>query len=393
MIDDIKSSKPDEWYSKLKRITRYDQQKSKVIQVEEISHLDDQDQTEKIADNHARISNTYKEVELSDISIPLFEDKDIPQFSTCQVREYILRLKSGKSTPPGDIPVKIVKEFASQLCVPLADIINCSIKQGHWATCFKKEVITPIPKEYPVLTIDKLRPISSLLSFNKVQEMAICEMIASDMAAKLDPTQYGNRKRTGIQHYLIRMLHRILAETDNNSRGEVKAVLCTFLDWQEAYSRQSHILGVRSFMANGVLPSLIPVLVSYFQSREMKIKWHNKLSKSRRMPGSGAMGSNIGIWEFDSQINQNADCVPVEDRYKFVDDLSVLEIINLINIGISSHNFKSQVSNVIPTHGQVIQNANLKSQKYIEEISEWTKKQQMVISEKKTKASINFIQI
>ena len=332
-------------------------------------------------------------MKISDISIPPFEDKDIPQFSTHQVREYILRLKSRKSTPPGDIPVKIVKEFASQLSVPLADIINCSLNQGHWATCFKKEVITPIPKEYPVLTIDKLRPISSLLSFNKVQEMAICEMIASDMSAKFDPTQYGNRKRTGIQHYLIRMLHRILAETDNNSRGEVKAVLCTFLDWQEAYSRQSHILGVRSFMANGVLPSLIPVLVSYFQSREMKIKWHNKLSKSRRMPGSGAMGSNIGIWEFDSQINQNADCVPVEDRYKFVDDLSVLEIINLINIGISSHNFKSQVSNVIPTHGQVIQNANLKSQKYIEEISEWTKKQQMVISEKKTKASINFIQV
>ena len=109
------------------------------------------------------------------------------------------------------------------------------------------------------------------------------------------------------------------------------------------------------------------------------------------MPGSGAMGSNIGNWEFDSQINHNADCVPVEDRYKFVDDLSVLEIINLINIGISSHNFKSQISNVIPTHGQIIPNTNLKSQEYIDEISNWTKNQQMVISEKKTKAMvINF---
>ena len=226
-----------------------------------------------------------------------------------------MRLKSRKSTPPGDVPVKIVKEFASQLCIPLADIINCSLKQGHWPTAFKKEVITPIPKEYPVLTVDKLRPISSLLSFNKVQEMAVSEMIASDMAAQLDPTQYGNRKRTGIQHYLIRMLHRILAETDNNSRGEIKAVLCTFLDWKEAYSRQSHILGVKSFQENGVRPTLIPVLISYFQSREIRIKWHNKLSQSRKMPGSGAMGSNIGNWEFDSQINHNADCVPTEDRY------------------------------------------------------------------------------
>ena len=180
--------------------------------------------------------------------------------------------------------------------------------------------------------------------------MAVCEKIASDIAAQRDPTQYGNRKRTGIQHYLIRMLHRILAETDNNSRGEIKAVLCTFLDWKEAYSRQSHILGVKSFQENGVRPTLIPVLISYFQSREIRIKWHNKLSQSRKMAGSGAMGSNIGNWEFDSQINHNADCVPAEDRYKFVDDLSVLEIINLLNIGLSSHNFRSQVSSDIPTH-------------------------------------------
>ena len=83
---------------------------------------------------------------------------------------------------------------------------------------------SPIPKEYPATNIDMLRPISALLSFNKVQEMAICEMIAADMEANLDPTQYGNRKKIGIQHYLVRMLHRILSETDGNSRGEIKAV-------------------------------------------------------------------------------------------------------------------------------------------------------------------------
>ena len=69
------------------------------------------------------------------------------------------------------------------------------------------------------------------------------------------------------------------------------------------------------------------------------------------MPGLGAMGSSIGNWEFDSQTNPNADCVPVEDRYKFVDDLSVLETINLRNIGIPSFNCKQQVPSDLPTHG------------------------------------------
>ena len=145
IIDDLKSAKSGEWYSKLKRMTRYDQGKSEILQVEEISNLSDQDQAERIADQLAEISNTYKQVEVSDIDIPQFTAEDIPQFTAAKVNEYILRLKSNKSTPIGDIPVKLIKEFSQYLCVPLANIINSSLTQGHWAECYKKETITHIP--------------------------------------------------------------------------------------------------------------------------------------------------------------------------------------------------------------------------------------------------------
>ena len=91
------------------------------------------------------------------------------------------------------------------------------------------------------------------------------------MSAKLDSTQFRKRRHLGIAHYLIKMLHRILSETDRNSRGEINAFLCIFIDWKQAYPRQSHILGVKSFILHGVRPSLIPVMISYFQSREMRI--------------------------------------------------------------------------------------------------------------------------
>ena len=152
MIDNIKVSQPGEWYSKLKRISRIDQGKGEVLQVEEISHLSDQEQAEMIADQQALISNLYKGVELSDIYIPPFLPEDIPQLKSSQVKEYILKLKTKKSTPRGDIPVKIIKEFAQYLCIPLCDIINSSLIQGKWAKSYKKEVITPIPKEHPVIT-------------------------------------------------------------------------------------------------------------------------------------------------------------------------------------------------------------------------------------------------
>ena len=52
------------------------------------------------------------------------------------------------------------------------------------------------------------------------------EMVISDMKDTLDPSQYGNQKNLSIQHYLVRLLHRVVSSVDRNSKGEVNAVLC-----------------------------------------------------------------------------------------------------------------------------------------------------------------------
>ena len=195
-------------------------------------------------------------------------------------------------------------------------------------------------------------------------------MVINDMEDHLDPSQYGNRKQTSIQHYLVKLIHRILAAVDNNSKKEVNAVLCSFVDWRQAYFRQCHLLGIQSFQKNGVRPSLIPILADYFKERELSVKWRGEISQPRKLPGGVAMGATLGNHEFSSQTNNNADCVPQEDRFKWVDDLTILEIINLINIGMSSHNFKQQVASDIPVHGQVISSHELKTQQYLTQINQ-----------------------
>ena len=147
-------------------------------------------------------------------------------------------------------------------------------------------------------------------------EKIITELVVNDMSGSLDPSQYGNQKNTSIQHYLVRLLNNVITNVDKNSKGEINAVLCMFIDWKQAYSRQCHTLGVQSFMKNGVRPSLIPLLISYFEDREMRVKWHGKLSEPRKLPGGGAMGASLGNWEFLSQTNDNADRVPEDDRFK-----------------------------------------------------------------------------
>ena len=387
-IDNVMKAHSGQWYSKLQKITKFNQEKTDIVQVDEISHMSDQDQAEAIADSFSAISNEYKPIQKDDISIPPFHKSSIPQFQPKQVKKYLQKIKTNKSTAPGDIPAKLIKEFAHYLSIPVTDIINTALTIGHWPKSYKRETITPIPKQHPPENREKLRPIANLSNLNKIMEKIVSEMVISDMKGALDPSQYGNQKHISIQHYLVRLLNRIITSVDKNSKGEVNAVLCMFIDWKQAYSRQCHTLGVQSFIRNGVRPSIIPLLISYFEDREMRVKWHGKLSKPRKLPGGGAMGANLGNWEFLSQTNDNADCVPVEDRFKFIDDLSTLEVINLLTIGLSSLYMKNHVPSDINSHGQYIEGDKLKSQEYLNQINAWTKNHKMVISEQKTKALI-----
>ena len=118
------------------------------------------------------------------------------------------------------------------------------------------------------------------------------------------------------------------------------------------------------------------------------MKWRGLLSSSRRLLGGGPMGSSWGIWSYLSQSNDSADMVLVEDRLKFCDDLTFLELINLVSIGIEDYKVMEHVPNNIPVHNQIIKGDKLKSQEYIQEISDWTDRNKMVLNVKKTKNMI-----
>ena len=384
MVADLKEKDPSKWYKAVKRMTSYEN-KDEELKVDSISHLSDQEQCELIADEFAKIPNEYSPLHKEDINIPMFTQNEIPQFRPSQVWKKLSTMKTNKSNIAGDVPAKLFKHFAAYLAEPLTNIINCSIATGEYPNAWKEEIATPIPKTNPVIEIGDLRNISGLLNCDRVTESLLGELIMNDMEAVLDPSQFGNRKGRSINHYLIKMINRILTALDNNSKREVFAVVANLIDWSKAFPRQCPILGVQSFLKNGVRPSLIPILVSYFQGRKMTVKWHGTKSTQRDMPGGGPAGANLGLLEYLSQSNNNADCVEKDDRYKFVDDLTILEIVNLLTVGMSSFNVRSQIPNDIPDHNQYIASTNLKSQEFLDNINQWTIKQKMKINQKKTK--------
>ena len=297
-------------------------------------------------------------------------------FHPSQVWFLFSRLETNKSNVPGDFPAFLIRSFAAYLAEPFTHIVNSSIKRGEYPNIYKYEICTPVPKKFPPQSTKDLRNISGLKNFDKAMNTLISQLIISDMDTSMDPAQFGNNKGISVQHYLIQMIHKILTAVDNNAKGEVCAVVANLIDWNNAFPRQCPKLGVESFMKNGVRPSLIPLLINYFQDREMRVKWHGTTSTPRKINGGGPQGATLGILEYLSQSNNN--CMDIPDRFKFIDDLTTLEVVNLLITGVCSYNLKSHIPSDIPIHNQIIPSEKLMSQKWLDEINLWTKNQKNV---------------
>ena len=100
------------------------------------------------------------------------------------------------------------------------------------------------------------------MNMNKGMEKLICKLILSDMKENLNPSQFANKKGVSVDHYLIKMLDRILSELDK--KGYSKAIIATLVDWSKAFPRLDSTLGINSFIKNGVRASLIPIIASFF---------------------------------------------------------------------------------------------------------------------------------
>ena len=158
------------------------------------------------------------------------------------------------------------------------------------------------------------------------------------------------------------MLDKILSSIDQNSIKESMAVILQMVDWKQAFDRQSHKLGIQSFIENGVRPSMIPVLLSFFQNRQIKVKWRGLLSKVQALPGGGPQGGTLGIEEYLSQSNGNTNFLSQDKKFKFIDDLSIIEILNLISIALTSYNFQQHVASDIAIGNRFLEPKDAKSQ-------------------------------
>ena len=127
--------------------------------------------------------------------------------------------------------MKIIKFCAEELSFPLSDVFSHAILLGEFPHIYKLEIVTPAPKVFPPETTKDMRKIAATFNFSIIFEKFLAEVMIEDMKKSRDHSQYGNSKGVSTEHYLIKMVDRILTVLDTNSQREAYDVVAQLVDW------------------------------------------------------------------------------------------------------------------------------------------------------------------
>ena len=85
-----------------------------------------------------------------------------------------------------------------------------------------------------------------------------------------------------------------------------------------------------------------------------------------------------------SQNNDDVDFLKQNEKFKFIDDLSILEILNLLSIGLASYDYHNHVPSDVGVENHYLDPRNIQSQEHLQNISKWTKKNEMKLNTTKS---------
>ena len=295
--------------------------------------------------------------------------------------EKLRRLKSTKSTLPIDLPNKLRKEVEVELTKPLTVIINWCLSEGRFPTQWKHEWISPVPKVPEPQVLKNLRKVACTSDFNKVLESFTKDWILEDVGKKLDLSQFGGKKGLGSEHMVVAMVDRVLKLLDNNTTRS--AVLKVGVDWDSAFERGDPTITVKKFLAMGLRPSLAPLVAYYLTRRHCTVKFNSAESNFTQLTGGFPQGSLIGQDAYLVTSDDCADHINEEDKYRYIDNMEILELVRMTGILID-YDCQAHVPSDIGTHQQFLPPDKCDMQSRLDQISRWTTSNIMKLNSSKS---------
>ena len=100
-------------------------------------------------------------------------------------------------------------------------------------------------------------------------------------------------------------------------------------DWKGAFDRLNPTEVAVKMIKLGLRSCIGKIIIDFSNERKMEVKMNKHTSTTYDLIGGGPKGSLIGQLLYIIASNDAAEEIPEEDKFKYVDDLSALEAINI----------------------------------------------------------------
>ena len=146
-------------------------------------------------------------------------------------------MKVNKGVRPNSIPTKILKDYKSEFCKPLSDMINTSFTTVIFPSVAKVANIIPIHQKGDKLDCNNYRPICLLSNiikvFEKMKHIRLTSFLNKNKV--LSSFQCGFRSKHSTNHALISLTKMIWSALDND-----QFACGVFIDLQESFDTVDH---------------------------------------------------------------------------------------------------------------------------------------------------------
>ena len=130
-VRNLQKSQPRKWYQEFRKITNTRKTELKI----DIPGIDDSGGKANYINNmFADVSAHLPPLDFDELPAYLPAKDPKPHLYPCEVYNELRKINPNKSIGPDGVSVRLIKEFAYEICVPLTDILNCSLRKGLFLT-------------------------------------------------------------------------------------------------------------------------------------------------------------------------------------------------------------------------------------------------------------------
>ena len=196
------------------------------------------------------------------------------------------------------------------------------------------------------------------MTFQKTFEVFLRKWILEDIDKSININQFAGRRGMGTEHMIVAMVDRVLQLLD---KPGMSAVVATAVGWMGVFDRLYPTITIIKLVSLGVRPSLVPIIIEFLMDRRMTVRYNTASSKWHSLVGGSPQGSWIGQMAYIAASDDTARGLEDEDKYKFCNDLTILELVMMGGL-LAEYNFATHVASDIGTDQLFLDPSNLKTQ-------------------------------